>query len=81
MSRLTHRRRGAAAIAAAGSWRKLVFGVSASDPLTLVVVSATLAFVALMASLVPRTRHQAGPVGGAARQLVGSSVCRSRNHL
>jgi ABC-type lipoprotein release transport system permease subunit len=35
---------------------KLVFGVSASDPLTLVVVSGTLAFVALLASLVPAYR-------------------------
>jgi ABC-type lipoprotein release transport system permease subunit len=35
---------------------KLVFGVSASDPLTLAVVSATLALVALMASLVPAYR-------------------------
>ena len=42
-----------AAVAAGRVMEKLVFGVSASDPLTLVVVSATLAFVALMASLVP----------------------------
>jgi putative ABC transport system permease protein len=34
----------------------LVFGVSASDPLTLGAVGATLAFVALMASLVPAYR-------------------------
>ena len=46
----------AAAIAAGRLMEKLVFGVSASDPLTLVVVSGTLAFVALMASLVPAYR-------------------------
>ena len=34
----------------------LVFGVSASDPLTLAAVAATLALVALMASLVPAYR-------------------------
>jgi len=33
-----------------------VFGVSASDPLTLAVVAATLAFVALLASMVPAYR-------------------------
>jgi predicted permease len=50
---------GAGAVAAVGAGRvmeKLVFGVSASDPLTLVVVSGTLALVALMASLVPAYR-------------------------
>jgi ABC-type lipoprotein release transport system permease subunit len=36
--------------------RTLVFGVSASDPLTLAAVAATLALVALMASLVPAYR-------------------------
>ncbi len=36
--------------------KTLVFGVSASDPLTLAAVAATLAFVALMASLVPAYR-------------------------
>jgi ABC-type lipoprotein release transport system permease subunit len=36
--------------------RTLVFGVSASDPLTLTVVGTTLALVALMASLVPAFR-------------------------
>jgi putative ABC transport system permease protein len=46
----------AAAVAAGRLMEKLVFGVSASDPLTLVVVSGTLAFVALMASLVPAYR-------------------------
>jgi putative ABC transport system permease protein len=47
------------AVAALGSAKllaKLVFGVTASDPLTLVVVAATLAVVALMASLVPAYR-------------------------
>jgi ABC-type lipoprotein release transport system permease subunit len=34
----------------------LVFGVSASDPLTLAAVGATLAVAALMASLVPAYR-------------------------
>jgi putative ABC transport system permease protein len=34
----------------------LAFGVSASDPLTLIGVGATLAFVALVASLVPAYR-------------------------
>jgi len=35
---------------------RLVFGVSASDPLTLAAVAATLALVALIASLVPAYR-------------------------
>jgi predicted lysophospholipase L1 biosynthesis ABC-type transport system permease subunit len=50
---------GAGAVATLGAGRvmeKLVFGVSASDPLTLVVVSGTLVFVALLASLVPAYR-------------------------
>jgi predicted permease len=45
-----------AALASAKVMRTLVFGVSASDPLTLAAVAATLAFVALMASLVPAYR-------------------------
>ena len=45
-----------AAVASAQVMRTLVFGVSASDPLTLGVVGATLALVALMASLVPAYR-------------------------
>jgi predicted permease len=45
-----------AALAAGKLLERLVFGVSASDPLTLVVVSGTLAFVALLASLVPAYR-------------------------
>ena len=47
------------AVAALGSSRlleKLVFGVSASDPVTLAAVAGTLAIVALMASLVPAYR-------------------------
>ena len=36
--------------------RKLVFGVSASDPITLLVVAGTLAAVALTACLVPAYR-------------------------
>jgi putative ABC transport system permease protein len=46
----------AAALGAGRLMAKLVFGVSASDPLTLAVVSATLVFVALMASLIPAYR-------------------------
>jgi putative ABC transport system permease protein len=49
----------AGAIAALGSAKmleKLVFGVSASDPLTLGAVAGVLAFVALIASLVPAYR-------------------------
>ena len=46
----------AGAFAAARVLQKLVFGVSPSDPLTLAVVAATLALVALMASLVPAFR-------------------------
>jgi ABC-type antimicrobial peptide transport system permease subunit len=49
----------AGAIAALGSAKlleKLVFGVSASDPLTLAAVAGMLAFVALIASLVPAYR-------------------------
>jgi putative ABC transport system permease protein len=50
---------GAGAVAALGAARlleKLVFGISASDPLTLAGVSATLASVALAASLLPAYR-------------------------
>jgi predicted permease len=50
---------GIGTVAALGSARlieKLVFGVTASDPLTLFVVAGTLAFVALVASLVPAYR-------------------------
>ncbi len=45
-----------AALASARVMETLVFGVSASDPLTLVAVAATLALVALMASLMPAYR-------------------------
>ncbi len=45
-----------AALASAGVMETLVFGVSASDPLTLATVAATLALVALIASLVPAYR-------------------------
>ena len=45
-----------AALASAKVMSTLVFGVSASDPLTLAAVGATLAVVALMASLVPAYR-------------------------
>ncbi len=44
------------ALATARLMNRLVFGVSASDPLTLVAVAASLAFVALIASLVPAYR-------------------------
>src|SRR4051812_10429635 len=48
---------GAAASLAAGRlMTKLVFGVSASDPLTLAAVSTLLVFVALLASLIPAYR-------------------------
>jgi putative ABC transport system permease protein len=46
----------ALALAAARTMKTLVFGVSASDPLTLAAVGATLAVVALTASLVPAYR-------------------------
>ena len=45
-----------AAFASARVLKTLVFGVSASDPLTLAVVAATLASVALMASIMPAYR-------------------------
>ena len=45
-----------ASVASAKVMKTLVFGVSASDPLTLAAVAATLALVALMASLVPAYR-------------------------
>jgi putative ABC transport system permease protein len=45
-----------AALAASVSLQGLVFGVSASDPLTLAAVAATLSGVALMACLVPAYR-------------------------
>src|SRR6185437_4073209 len=44
------------ALASGKLLQKLVFGVSASDPLTLVSVAATLALVALLASLIPAYR-------------------------
>ena len=46
----------AAALVSARVLEKLVFGVSASDPLTLAAVSVALALVALLASLVPAYR-------------------------
>jgi putative ABC transport system permease protein len=46
----------AAALAAARLMDKLVFGVRASDPLTLVVVIGTLTGIALLASLIPAWR-------------------------
>jgi predicted permease len=45
-----------AALASARVMEALVFGVSASDPLTLAVVAATLALVALMSAIVPACR-------------------------
>jgi putative ABC transport system permease protein len=45
-----------AALAAGRLMARLVFGVSASDPMTFVAVAATLVFVALMASLLPAYR-------------------------
>ncbi len=45
-----------AALASARVMETLVFGVSASDPLTLAAVAAALGLVALMASLVPAYR-------------------------
>jgi predicted permease len=45
-----------AALASAKIMKTLVFGVNASDPLTLAAVAATLALVALIASLVPAYR-------------------------
>ena len=45
-----------AALASAKVLRTLVFGISGSDPLTMAGVAATLAVVALMASLVPAYR-------------------------
>jgi ABC-type antimicrobial peptide transport system permease subunit len=45
-----------AALASARFMKTLVFGVSASDPLTLAAVAATLTLVALMATLVPAYR-------------------------
>jgi putative ABC transport system permease protein len=45
-----------AALASAKLLKTLVFGVSASDPLTLAAVGATLALVALIASLMPAYR-------------------------
>jgi putative ABC transport system permease protein len=45
-----------AALGAAKLLETLVFGVSASDPLTLAVVAGTLALVAFLASLVPAFR-------------------------
>jgi predicted permease len=47
------------AVAALGSAKilaRLVFGVSASDPLTLIIAAATLALAALLASLIPAYR-------------------------
>jgi putative ABC transport system permease protein len=46
----------AGALASAQVLETLVFGISASDPMTLLAVAATLALVALLASLVPAYR-------------------------
>jgi len=46
----------AAAVAASVGLKRLVYGVSASDPLTLAAVAVTLALVALLASVVPAWR-------------------------
>jgi putative ABC transport system permease protein len=45
-----------AALLTSGLLQKLLFGVSASDPLTLAAVAGTLALVAFVASLVPAYR-------------------------
>ena len=45
-----------AALAASSVMKRLVFGVSATDPLTLALVSGILAAVALAASLLPAFR-------------------------
>jgi putative ABC transport system permease protein len=45
-----------AAVAAGTLLEKMVFGISASDPLTLASAAGMLAFVAFMASLVPAYR-------------------------
>ena len=45
-----------AALAASRTMTKLVYGVSAADPLTLIAVTGTLALVALLASLLPAWR-------------------------
>ena len=45
-----------AALASGKMLERLVFGVSASDPLTLAAVAGALAIVALVASLVPAYR-------------------------
>ncbi len=47
---------GAVAALARPRPRTLVFGVSASDPLTLAAVAATLALIALLASVLPAWR-------------------------
>lgn len=44
------------ALGSAKILQQLVFGVSASDPLTLAIVAGTLTLVALIASLVPAYR-------------------------
>lgn len=55
--RATRRVIGAPAALASGKLlEKLFFGVSATDPLTLAAVTAGLAIVALIASLVPAYR-------------------------
>ena len=45
-----------AALAASYGLERLVYGVSASDPLTLAAVAATLALIALLASVIPAWR-------------------------
>ena len=46
----------AGALVSARVLEKLVFGVSASDPITLAIVAGTLALVAFLASMVPAYR-------------------------
>jgi hypothetical protein len=66
-----------AALASARVMGTLVFGVSASDPLTLAAVAATLALVALMASLVPAYRAlRLDPVKVLRADSLGLFLCR-----
>ena len=68
-----------AALASARVMESLVFGVSASDPLTLAAVGVTLALVALLASMVPAYVRAARPRESLARGLaVGRRVVNGR---
>jgi hypothetical protein len=52
-----------------GSMSKSLFGVSATDPQTLVIISLILIGVAFAAAYLPARRAKSGPAGGVAVRM------------